>query len=96
MSGLTKEFLNEIGVQLSDEHFQLLVDHFDQTLYARIENDVIAQLNGDQIHQLSIMRETSDNQIWQWLQTNVPTINDIIKTEVDAMLAEVVRSSDHL
>lgn len=95
MSGLSKEFLEAIGVHLDDEHFLLLTEHFNETLYARIENAVISSLSNDQIHQLAIMRDTSNDEIWQWLQANVPSLGDIVKTEVDAMLAEVVRSSDH-
>lgn len=96
MSGLTKDFLADIGVQMNDQHFELFAEHFDETLYARIEDSIVHTLRPDQVSELVSMRGTNDDDIWQWLQVNVPNLGGIIQHEIDAMLAEVVRSSDHL
>lgn len=96
MINLSKDFLVSIGVELDDEHYDLFIEHIDETLYQRIENDVLRSLNPEQVQELASLRDSDESTVWQWLQANVPSLSDIVKTEVDAVLAEIVRNSDHL
>lgn len=96
MSGLTKEFLEDIGVRLDDRHFELFTEHFDKTLYGRIEDDILHSLDASKVRELGELRNSDSDQVWHWLQANVPNLGEIIRTEVDMMLAEVVRDSDRL
>lgn len=96
MSGLSKEFLNELGVTMDDQTFQMFSDHFDQELHNHILQRIIQQLGPEQVIDLGNMDGVNPDIIWQWLQSNVPNLGDVVQAEVDAMLAEVVRNSDHL
>ncbi len=95
MSGLTKGFLEEIGVPMSDEHFIAFSKHFDNTLQDHIIDHIIDYLNETSMQEFAKIDDAGDNR-WEWLTANVPEIDAIIKQEVDIMLAEVIRSSDHL
>lgn len=96
MINLSKEFLVSIGVELDDEHYALFVEHIDETLYERIENGILRTLSPEQIQELAALRNSDESSVWQWLQSNVPPLNEIVRAEVDALLADIVRSSDHL
>ena len=96
MSGLTKDFLESINVHMDDRHFELFIEHFDEALYKRIEYDIIRSLNHDQIVELGDLRNSNKDYVWQWLQANVPNLGDIVHLEVDKMLSEVIRNSEHL
>lgn len=96
MTGLTLEFLNGIGVDMDEATFQAFSKHFDETLHERVNNRIIPTLTKEQLSELAGMRQTTSDEVWQWLQANVPNLGEIVKQEVDATLADVVRSSDHL
>lgn len=96
MGGFSKEFLNELGVEMDDQTFQAFSEHFDDELHSYVLGRIVHQLSDQQVAELGNMEGVSHDVLWQWLQANVPNLGDIVKTEVDAMLAEVVRNSDHL
>jgi hypothetical protein len=96
MINLDKEFLSTIGVEMTDEHYRVFLEHVDETLYTRIEDSIVRSLPPELVHELAELRNSDSETIWEWLIGNVPNLSEIIKTEVDAMLAEIVRSSDHL
>ena len=90
---LTHEFLQGIGVTMDDATYQAFSEYFDEALHKRVIDRVLHTLSQVQLNELN---QVSDDQVWQWLQANVPNLGDIVKQEVDATLADVVRSSDHL
>jgi hypothetical protein len=96
MSGLTKEFLAEMDVEMDDQTFQAFSEHFDDELHDHIIDRIIHQLTPAQVTELTSMKGVAPDIIWEWLQNTVPNHKDLVKQEVDAMLAEVVRNSDHL
>lgn len=96
MSGLSKEFLNELGVDMDDHTYQLFSNHFDHELHEHILNRILQQCSPEQITELTHMNGVNPDVTWQWLQANIPNLSDIVKAEVDTMLAEVVRNSDYL
>lgn len=94
--GLTREFLSGIGVDMDDAMFQAFGEHFDATLHERVIDHVVHTLNDEQVHELADLRQSDSDQVWQWLQANVPNLSEIVRQEVDAALSDVVRSSDDL
>jgi hypothetical protein len=95
-TALTPDFLRGIGVDMDDATLQAFSKHFDESLHERVIDRIIHTLSDEQLGELADMRQAGGDRVWQWLQANVPHLGDIIKQEVDAMLADVVRSSDHL
>lgn len=96
MSGLSKEFLHELGADMDDQTFQAFSDHFDHSLHQRIIDAIMHDLTPDQVAQVGNLKDTDSDQVWAWLQANVPNLGEIVKQEVDKTLADVVRSSDHI
>ena len=96
MTTLTQDFLNSIGVEMDDATFQAFSEHFDNTLHDRVIENIIHTLDEEQLRQLAELRQANSDQVWPWLQANVPNLNNIVRQEVDTALADVVRSSDHL
>ena len=74
MSVVTKELLQELGIQLQDEDYALLADHFDTTLQDRVIEEIVLELNPEQAHQLAQMQASSDGDLLTWLHANVPEL----------------------
>ena len=96
MSKLTIEFLNSIGVSMDEQTFATFSKHFDETLLRRVEERVIENLTTDQIQEFSTLRDSGHDIIWAWLQANVVNLSDVIQTEVNTILGEVIQNSDDL
>lgn len=96
MAGLTKQLLREIGVEMDDQTLRAFNDHFEESLHQRVVDHVLLGLTPEQTSELANLRGANDDYVWRWLTTNVTNLNDIVRQEVDAMLVEVVRTSDHL
>lgn len=96
MAGITREFLNDLGVVMDEQTFTAFSDHFDESLHERVIDRIVHTISEEQTHELAQMRGVNSDIVWEWLQANVPNLNEIVQQEVDTMLAEVVRTSDHL
>ena len=42
---LSRSLLADLGINLSDEDFQSLADHFDSTLEERVINEIVLELS---------------------------------------------------
>jgi len=96
MSALTKEFLESIGVQLDDATYQAFAEHFDETLSSRVIDSIINNLDDEQLEQFAAMRDSSEDELWQWVQANVPELSEIIQDEVDILLGDLAESADSI
>lgn len=97
MSALTREFLEKIDIKLDDQTYDAFVDHFDTTLHERVIDSTIDSLSDDQIAQLAKLRGSSNQErLWQWLASNTPEFNDIIRAEIDILLGELAENSEHI
>lgn len=96
MSVITKEYLNSLDINLDDQTFQAFSDHFDETLLDRIIDDILDSLDDPQVQELLHLRQTNSDQLWQWLQTNVPDLNSIIQNEVTILIGDVAENSEHI
>ncbi len=96
MSVLTKQFLQDIGLEMDDETFNSLAEHSDTTLHERVINEVIEELSPEQAEELASLQGVEDETIQQWLVNNVPDLQEIVADEVDILLGEIAESSDAL
>ena len=52
---LSRSLLADLGINLSDEDFQSLADHFESTLEERVINEIVLELSPEQAEELSHM-----------------------------------------
>jgi hypothetical protein len=93
---LSRTILENLGIELSDEDFASLAEHFETTLDERVFNEVVLELTPEQAEQLAAMQQSSDEDILGWLQANVPALSEIVADEVDILLGELAENSEAL
>ena len=93
MAILSKKILTSLGVNLSDNDFAALSQHFEETLDKRVFDEIAYSLTPEQAHELAAMGGASDDEITTWIQTNVPDFADIVSDEIDIMLGEIAESN---
>ena len=93
---LSRTILQNLGIELSDEDFASLAEHFETTLDERVFNEVVLELTPEQAEQLAAMQQSSDEDVLGWLQANVPALPEIVADEVDILLGELAENSEAL
>lgn len=96
MAIITKDFLNQIGVNITDENIEKLSDYFETTLDKRVMDSIVSELSDEQLEELQQMKNNPNDQLMSWLGTNVPSLKDIIEEETDILLGELAEHSDGL
>lgn len=94
MTLLTPTLLENLGINLSEEHYQALAEHFETTLNERVINEIVLELSPEQAEQLSNLQQSSDQEIMTWLKVNVPDFSDIVVDEIDILLGEIAENSE--
>lgn len=96
MSVLTKEFLESIGISLDDDTYLSFTTYFDETLSTRIIDEIIDELDENQLSEFEKLKDSNDDQLWQWVNSNIPNLSKIIQDEVDILLGDVAENSDNI
>lgn len=94
MALLTRTLLNDLGIELDDQNYILLEEHFETTLRDRVINEVVDGLSPEQAEELATMQTSTDEQLLDWLRANVPDFSDIVSDEVDILLGELAENSE--
>ena len=94
MALLDRQLLQDLGIQLSDQDFASLSEHFDTTLRERVIAEIVQELSPEQAQELAAMQDASDEQLLDWLRVNVLDFGDIVSDEVDILLGELAENSD--
>lgn len=94
MALLNKTLLETLGINLSDQDYALLADHFETTLHERVINEITFELDPAQARELASLQDASDEVLLQWLTANVPDLGDIVSDEVDILLGELAENSE--
>ena len=96
MALLSREFLEELGINLDEENYQALSSHFESTLHERVINEVLQEITPEQATELASLQSSDDATIQQWLTTNVPDLQDIVSDEIDILLGEIAENSEEI
>jgi hypothetical protein len=96
MAILNKEILEQLGIQLTEEEYTSLAEHFESTLDERVINEIVLSLTPEQAQELSTLQQSNDDELLAWLQSNVPELSDIVSDEVDILLGELAEHSETL
>lgn len=91
---LSPTLLENLGINLSEEHYQALAEHFETTLNERVINEIVLELSPEQAEQLATLQQASDEEVLAWLKTNVPDVAEIVTDEVDILLGEIAENSE--
>lgn len=96
MSSLSKEFLESLGITLDDATYTHFVNHFDDTLREQIIDSIIDNLTDEQLEAFSHLPQDNEQELWSWLQTNIPDLGEIVQDEIDILLGELAENSDQI
>lgn len=97
MNVLTKSFLENIGIHLDDAAYQLFAEHFDSTLNNRIVDSIVDNLSDDQLEDFSrVQTGNNEDEMWTWLQVNIPELGEIVQDEIDILLGEIAENSEQI
>ncbi len=97
MAILHKSYLTSLGLQLTDEEFELLSDHMETTLQERVVEEILSYITPDQAHELAQLQyDNNDQAVQKWLVENVPDLQDIISDEIDILLGEIAQQSQQM
>ncbi len=94
MALLDKTILDELGIELTDQDYERLAEHFETTLRERVIGEIVEELSPEQAEQLAAMQGVSDDQLLAWLQANVLDFGDIVSDEVDILLGELAENAE--
>ena len=90
MPVLSKTVLTNLGINLSDEAFASLSEHFEETLDTRVFDEIAYELSPEQAHELASMRSCNGcKQTYRTLQILSPTKS----TSCSARLLRTVKIS---
>lgn len=94
---ITRDILEQAGIDLSGQDIDALLTHLNQTLEERVGAEVTSSLDDNQIQQLlDIQDSATDQEVADWLNKNVPELQQITQDEIDILLGELAENSDEI
>ena len=94
MAILSKQLIQDLGIELSEQDYASLSEHFETTLQERVINEITMELSPEQAQELATMQSASDEDLLAWLQANVTDLPEIVSDEVDILLGELAENSE--
>jgi hypothetical protein len=92
---ITRETLEQAGIDLSNQDVDALLDHLNQELEERVGGEITASLNDEQLKELlDIQEHASEEQLVEWMTTNVPELDQITQDEIDIIVGELAENAD--
>lgn len=93
---ITRQLMNDLGVTIADETLASLADHTEETLDARVTDEIIAGLSDEEVVELNSLSAQSDEQRMEWLRVHVPELREIIEDEAAILLGELAEQSNRI
>ncbi len=92
---ITKELLDEFGIELGEQDIDSLLTHLNTTLEERVGAEITESLNDDKLKELIDLQEAaSDEEVGAWIEQNVPELQQITQDEIDILLGELAENTD--
>lgn len=92
---ITQSTLTTLGIDLTGEDVDTLLDDLNETLQERVGTEITQSLNEDQLKELVDLQESAtETEIGDWLQKNVPDLQQIIQNEIDILIGEIVEDEE--
>lgn len=94
---ITKELLEEAGIDLLDQDTVSLLDHLNATLEERVGAEITNSLTDEELEELAELQENgSDEALTNWVEQHVPDLQQIAQDEIDILLAELTDVADDI
>lgn len=94
---ITKELLDEAGIDIADQDVEALLAHLNQTLEERVGTEITESLEDTQLEALVALQENgSDEEVGAWLEKNVPELTEITQDEIDIILGELSENAENI
>lgn len=94
---ITREVLESAGINLDGKDVDALIDHLNQTLEERVGAEITNSLTDDQLKEMLDLQENgSDEQLFDWMNVNVPEMDSLVQDETNIILGELAEESDGL
>jgi hypothetical protein len=94
---ITKELLDEFGIELDGKDEQTFLTHLNDTLTERVGAEITESLDDAQLEELLKIQENgSDEAVGEWLNSNVPELEQITQDEIDILLGELAENTDEI
>ncbi len=91
---ITPALLASTGINVPDDQVEEYLELINDQLAERIGESVIESLDEATVEKLADMQETaSDEELNNWMQANIPQLNDIIRQEIDIILGDAAENS---
>jgi hypothetical protein len=92
---ITRELLEQAGVDLTNKDIDALLDHLNQELEERVGGEITASLSDEQLKEMiDIQEHATEEQLIEWMTTNVPELDQITQDEIDIILGELAENAD--
>ncbi|MDB5167980.1 MAG: hypothetical protein JWO55_238 [Candidatus Saccharibacteria bacterium] len=92
---ITQSTLETLGIDLSGEDVDALLDDLNETLQERVGTEIAQSLQEEQLKELADLQESAtETEIGTWLQKNVPDMQQIIQNEIDILIGEIVEEEE--
>lgn len=92
---ITQSTLETLGIDLTGEDVDALLDDLNETLQERVGTEIAQSLSEGKLKELVELQETAtETEIGDWLQKNIPDLQQIIQNEIDILIAEIVEDEE--
>lgn len=92
---ITRELLDDYGIEIGEHDEASLLAHLNETLEERVGAEITGELEDDQLVEYLKLQETaSEEAVQNWLQQNVPELQQIVQDEIDILLGELAENSE--
>lgn len=92
---ITQSTLETLGIDLTGEDVDALLDDLNETLQERVGTEITQALSEDQLKELVDLQESAtETEIGAWLQKNVPDMQQLIQNEIDILIGEIVEDEE--
>jgi predicted house-cleaning noncanonical NTP pyrophosphatase (MazG superfamily) len=94
---ITRQSLEDFGIDLSDRDVDSLLAHLNDTLEERIGAEITEYLSDEQLDELAELQETkSEDEVAAWINNNIENLADIAQDEANILLGELAENSDNI
>ena len=94
---ITREVLEQAGIKLDGQDVDALLTRLNQTLEERVGTEITMSLSDEKLQEMVDLQESgTEDQLVEWMNTNVPELEQITQDEVDIILGELAENSDDI
>lgn len=94
---ITKENLEEAGITLEGRDIEALLNHLNDNLEERVGAEITESLSDEKLEELvSLQENASDDEVANWIEANVPELQQIVQDEIDIIIGELAENAEDI